>query len=246
MGAVGAAGEFEDHGAVDQAVEERRRQRWIAEVVGPGGEVDVGRQCGRTPAGAGVEQAVVEGAGLGFRLALQAVETEFVDQEKIESRILIEHPREGPVGQGRGELLEQLGAGRVPHAISLHARGVAHGLKNPALAQAGLTHQDHVLVPPHEVAGGQLLDGPPVQSLGVELPVEPVQGRQFAELRIADPSLQRPLKTGLSRAGKQPVQELQVAQRLFLRRRERRVERLRGDRDAQRPQCGRDVFMQAW
>src|SRR5436305_753593 len=85
MGAVGAAGELEDHGAVDQAVEERRRQRRVAEVVGPRREVDVRRQCRRTPAGAGVEEAVVESAGLGLRLALGAVEAEFVDQQQIES-----------------------------------------------------------------------------------------------------------------------------------------------------------------
>src|SRR5487761_2476495 len=84
MGAVGAACEFENHGAVDEAVEEGRRQRGVAEVVGPGGEVDVGRQRRRAAAGAGVEEAVVQAAGLGVRLTFQAVETEFVDQQKIE------------------------------------------------------------------------------------------------------------------------------------------------------------------
>lgn len=33
-------------------------------------------------------------------------------------------------------------------------------------------------MPSYEVAGGQLLDGPPVHSLGVELPFEPVKGRR--------------------------------------------------------------------
>ena len=91
-------------------------------------------------------------------------------------------------------------------------------------------------MPAHEVARRQLLDAPPVQPLGVELPIKPLQGRQLAELRRADPTLQRALELGLGRAGQQPVQELQVAQRLLLRRGQRRVEHLRGDRDAQRPQ----------
>src|SRR5512135_315100 len=138
MGAVGTAGELEDHRAVDQAVEERRRQRWITQVVGPRAEVDVRRQRGRAPARAGVEQTVVEGAGLGLGFTLQPVEPEFVDQQEIKSRILGEHPAAGPVGQRRGELLEQLGAGRVPHAVSLHARGMAHGLEDSAFAQARL------------------------------------------------------------------------------------------------------------
>src|SRR6185437_6962946 len=41
MGPVRATGELQDHGAVDQAVEEGRRQRRIAEVIGPRPEVDV-------------------------------------------------------------------------------------------------------------------------------------------------------------------------------------------------------------
>ena len=96
MGTVGAAGELEDHGAVDQAVQERRRQRRVAQVVGPGAEVDVRRQRRRATARAGVEQAVVEGAGLGLRLALQAVEAEFVDQEEIEPCVFSEHAVEVP------------------------------------------------------------------------------------------------------------------------------------------------------
>ena len=43
-------------------------------------------------------------------------------------------------------------------------------LKNPTFPQARLAHQDHVLTPSHEVARDQLLDDPPIQSLGVELP----------------------------------------------------------------------------
>jgi len=80
MGTVRAPGQLEDHGTVDQAVEERRRQRWVAQVVGPRGKVDIGRQGCRTPARAGVEQAVIEGARLGLRLALQPVEAKFIDQ----------------------------------------------------------------------------------------------------------------------------------------------------------------------
>lgn len=46
MGAVGTAGELQDRRAVDEAVEERRGQGRITEIIGPGLEVDVGRQRG--------------------------------------------------------------------------------------------------------------------------------------------------------------------------------------------------------
>jgi len=65
-------------------------------------------------------------------------------------------------------------------------------------------------MPPHEVAGDQVLDALAVQALGVELPVEPLQGRQLAELRLVDPSLQSTLEFRLGRAGQEAVQELQV------------------------------------
>src|SRR5260370_16880094 len=64
MGAVGAAGELQDHGAVDQAVEEGRRQRWVAKVVGPAAAVDVGRKYRRTPASPSLAQPIITGPAL--------------------------------------------------------------------------------------------------------------------------------------------------------------------------------------
>ncbi len=90
---------------------------------------------------------------------------------------------ERPVGQRRREFLKQLGAGRVADMVPQHACGLADGLENSALAQAGLTDEDDVLAAAHEVAGRQLLNGPPIDSLGIEGPIESFQGGQFAELR---------------------------------------------------------------
>ena len=50
-------------------------------------------------------RAIVQGAGL-EHFALQAVKTEFVDQEEIEPCIFGDDPGRGPIGQGRRELLE--------------------------------------------------------------------------------------------------------------------------------------------
>ena len=234
MGAVGTAAQFQDRRAVHQAIEEGGRQRRIAQVVGPGGEVDVRRQHGRTTSHAGVQQTVVKRARVSLRLAFQVVEAEFVDQQQVDPRVFGQEPVEGPVGQRGGEVLKQRGAGGVPHVIALSTRGAAHRLENAAFPQSGLADQDRVFVAAHEVAGDQLLDGAAVHALGVETPVESFQGRQFAKLRRVDPSLQRAFEPGLGRAGEQAMKEFQVAERFLLRRRQRGVERLGGEYDAQR------------
>ena len=128
------------------------------------------------PPGAGVEQSVIERAGLRLSLTLESVEAEFVDQQEIEPSVFLQHSIEAPVGQGLGELLEQLGAGRIAYTVSQNTCGLTNSLENPRLAQARLTHQNHILASAHEVACNQLLNAPPIQPLGVELPVKAFQG----------------------------------------------------------------------
>ena len=62
MSAVAATRDLQHDRSVDDAVEESHRQWWIAEVIAPGVEVDVRRQCGRAAAMAGVDD-FVEQAG---------------------------------------------------------------------------------------------------------------------------------------------------------------------------------------
>lgn len=115
--------------------------------------------------------------------------------------------------------------------VPQHACGLAYGLKNPTLAQAGLTDQDDVLSPAHEVTGGQLLDGPPVHTLGIERPIEAFQGGQFAELRVAQPPIKRTLSAGFGGLRQQATEKFQMAQRFPLRRLKCRIEcgRSQGD-----------------
>jgi hypothetical protein len=122
---------------------------------------------------------------------------------------------------------------------------VGQTLKDPTLPQARLTDQDHVLPPPHEVARGQLLDGSPIDPFGVELPIEAIQGHDFAELRLANPSFQGPLLFGFGGTGQQAVQEFQIAQRFSLRRFQGRVEHAGGQGQSQGVQRRRDVLKQA-
>jgi hypothetical protein len=188
---------------------------------------------------------IINGTGLSLGLTLQTVEAEFVDQQQVQAGVSIERPSKGPIGQRRGEFLEQLGAGRVADAVTQDACGPAYGLENPTLAQASLTHQDDILAAPHEVAGGQLLNGPPIHTLGIERPIKAFQGGQFAELRRTKPTVNGPLPSAFGGLREQAMEELQVAQRFSLRRRQGRIQRGGCQCDSQCSQRGRDVVMQA-
>ena len=80
MDAVGFSGELQDDRTVHQPVQKCRCQRRVPQVIGPRSEIDIGRQGGRTPSRAGVQQAIVKGTGLRRDLALEPIEPEFIDQ----------------------------------------------------------------------------------------------------------------------------------------------------------------------
>ncbi len=112
------------------------------------------------------------------------------------------------------------------------------------LPKSGLTDKDDVLSSAYEVAGNQLLDGPPIHSLGIERPIESFQGGQLAELRIAQPPLQRLLSARRGGLCQQAMEEFQMAQVFSLRRLQRRIERGGSQDDSQCLQRGGDVVMQ--
>ena len=82
MGAVGLTSDLQDRRPIHQAIEKRCRQRRVPQVIGPGLELDIRRQGGGMPARAGVEQAIVERAGLRLGGAFPAVEAEFIGTGK--------------------------------------------------------------------------------------------------------------------------------------------------------------------
>ena len=244
MSAVGTSGELQDRGAVDEAIEKRRGQGWITEIISPGFEVDVGRQRGGSAARASIKQPIVDGAGLSLGFTLQAVEAKFVDQQEVQPRINSQLAIECAICQCCREFLEQFGAGRVANMVPQHAGGLADGLENSALAQSGLADKDDVLSSANEVAGNQLLDGPPIHSLGIERPIESFQGGQLAELRIAQPPIERPLPASRSGLCQQAMEEFQMAQVFSLRRLKRRIERGGIQGDSQCFDRGSNVVMQ--
>ncbi len=130
---------------------------------------------------ASVEQAVIERARLRLSLTLEPIKTKFINQQEIEPRVFLQHPVEAAVGQGLGELLQELGAGRIANTVSQDTSGPTNSLENTRLAQARLTDQNYVLTPAHEVTGNQLLNGPSIQPFGVELPVKALKRGQLTE-----------------------------------------------------------------
>ena len=76
---------------------------------------------------------------------------------------------------------------RVANAISLDAGNLADCLENSTFSQATLSYQNRVFPAAHKIARYQLLDAPPIQSLGVEFPIKALEGRDFAEVRRTSP-----------------------------------------------------------
>jgi len=78
VGAIGAALDLQDNGAVHDTVEEGHRQRRVAQVFAPGVEVDVRHQR-RRALRAGVDDLVEQVGGLRRFAAFDLVEAKLVD-----------------------------------------------------------------------------------------------------------------------------------------------------------------------
>ena len=121
MSAVRSALDLQQDRAVHHAVQEGHGQGWIAEAVGPGLEVDVGHQAGAPLRTAPIDDFVQQVGCLRRERPLQAVEAELVDNQPLEPRLIVQPCRQGLVGQAGGEILQQLGAGRIADVVAQHA-----------------------------------------------------------------------------------------------------------------------------
>ena len=130
MSAVRFAFDLEDDGAIDDAVEEGHGQGRIAEVVGPGVEVDVGDQGGGPLRAAGVDDLEEEVGGLRRLLAFDVIEAEFVDDQQVEAGVVADALRQGLVGQRGGQVVQQAGAGGVADGVAEDTRGLGRSLES--------------------------------------------------------------------------------------------------------------------
>ena len=83
LGTVGLAGQLQDDGAIDDAVQDSHGQGWIGEVFGPAFKVDVGDHGCRATRAAGVDHLVEEAGGMPRLLALRPVKAELVDDKPV-------------------------------------------------------------------------------------------------------------------------------------------------------------------
>ncbi len=194
---------------MDDAVQHGHRQLRVAEILGPGVEVDVGDQGGTDPLAAGVDDLVPEAGSLRTEAAFDPVEPEFVNDQKAEFRVEADAFVDGLVGQGGGEVFEEFAAGDVMDALLEHASGQADALDQSAFAQAGLAGKDHILAAADKVALGQVFDLHTGDGR-VEVPVEGAQRQGFAEVGFLDEPLDAALASRTGLIGKQALQELQV------------------------------------
>ena len=150
---------------------------------------------------------------------------------------------DGLIGQGGGEILEQVAAGDVMDAQFQTASGQANALNQPAFPQAALTDKNDVLLTANEVALGQSLD---LQAWDgrVETPVERVQGERLAEVGVLDEAFDAALAAQAGLVGEQPMEEVQVGQAGVLGLLQDGVELVGSHGDTQGGEVGEDLVTQ--
>ena len=79
MGSVGFAFQFYNRRAIHDSIQQRHRQGCVAEVVGPGLEVDVGYQSRRALLAARIDDLVPQAGSLRAEAAFDAVEAELIN-----------------------------------------------------------------------------------------------------------------------------------------------------------------------
>lgn len=126
-----------------------------------------------------------------------------------------------------------------------HTGRQADTLDEPAFSQAGLTHENNVLVAADEVALGQGLDLH-TRDGGIERPVEGGERQGFTEAGVLDEPFDAALAAQAGLIGEQSVQEVEMREACILGVLERRVELLGGDGDAECGEVGEDLVTPVW
>ena len=140
--AIGRTLEFDDDGAIDEAVEHRHSERSISQVFGPCIEINVGDEDSRTdlvPAGYNFVEKV---RCLRTLFTLDAVESELVDDEDVPLCVMFEGFVEGLISHGSGEFGNHLSGGCIEGAVSERTCAESDGLHEMAFADTGLADEN--------------------------------------------------------------------------------------------------------
>ncbi len=206
---VGLPLQLHDRGSVDDAIQHGHRQRGVAEVVGPGLEVDVGDQRRGAFLTAGVDDLVPQTRRLRAEAAFDPVKAKFINYQHGKPGVEADAVVDGLIGHRGGEIFEEVAAGDVIDGVFEHTGRQADALDEPAFPQAGLTHENNVLIAANEVALGQGLDLH-ARDGGIERPVEGAQGQGFAEAGVLDESFDAALAAQAGLIGEQSVEEVEM------------------------------------
>jgi len=87
VGSIGLAIDLQDDRRIHDPVQERHRQRRVAQVIAPGLEIDVRHQR-RRPRGTCVDQLVQQARRLGRFSPLDSVKAELVKDHQVELRVV--------------------------------------------------------------------------------------------------------------------------------------------------------------
>ena len=148
------------------------------------------------------------------------------------------------IGQGLGQVREQRGAGRVADGVAEDARGFGDRLHEVRFSHSGLPHQNQIVVPLDEGAGGEIFDLDAVDGGLVELPVELGEWLAFGEAGFADAGGDAAFAALVGLFGDQPVQELLMRHAFAFGPGQNGVEGVRGQRHLECGEVGEDAVTQ--
>src|SRR6266540_1284239 len=244
MNSIGFAFQLDDGGAVHDAIQQRHRQGRVAEVVGPGLEVDVRHQSRADALAARVDDLVPQAGGLRTDAAFNAIEAEFVNDEQVEFGIEADAVVDGAVRQGGRQVFQEFAAGDVMHFEAHRASGLADALDQMTFPHAALADEDEVLMAAQEVAGSERLDLDTADG-GVEVPIELGERLKIAEAGALDTALEAAFAAQAGLVGEQAMEEVEVSQTSVLTLLEGGVELLGSHGDAQGRKVGENFVTSA-
>ena len=178
--AIGRTLEFDDDGAIDEAVEHRHSERSISQVFVPCIEINVGDEDSRTDLVSAGDNFVEKVRCLRTLFTLDAVESELVDDEDVPLCVMFEGFVESLISHGSGEFGNHLSGGCIEGAVSERTCAESDGLHEMAFADTGLADENDVGTSSDELRGGELLVLDALNGL-VEVPIEGVESFSLGE-----------------------------------------------------------------
>ena len=207
--------DIENDGMMHHPFDEGGGDHRVTEIISEFPEINVRCQEGGPFAVAAVNDLKEQGCLLGI-LLLQAVKSDFIDQEEIRSREFPESSPEGIVCPTGQQGCQHVGGGRVTAAILPGAAEKQQSLRQVTFSRTRVSCNDQPLLSGDEVELGQFHDlGLVYASLKIKVEI----GQQFpvGNPRLPYPTLNPAIDDHLGLNGQKPLQDL-TGREVFLDR----------------------------